>query len=64
MYVPLSKKFTRKQIEAAIEVLSQSQFVLNWCKNEASVYGVAEDSPEYRKFVEEKSWQYARRLLR
>ena len=64
MSIPLSKKFTRKQIETAVEILSQSQFVLNWCKNEASVYGVATDTPEYEKFVKEKSRQYARRLLR
>ena len=60
----LTKVFTRRQIEIAIEVLSQSRFVLKWCKGEAKAYGVEENTPEYAQFVKEKSRQYAKRLLR
>jgi len=63
MSIPV-KKFTRKQMEIAIEVLSQSQFVLNWCKSEARTYGLKHGTPEYEQFVAEQSKQYARRILR
>jgi len=60
----LSRRFTRRQIDIAIEVLAKSQFVQKWCEGEARAYGIAKDSPEYAKFVAENSRKYARRLLR
>lgn len=60
----MSGRFSKKQIDAAIEVLSYSKLVQNWCAGEAAAYGLKLDSSEYKTFVYKKSRRYARRLLR
>ena len=58
------KKFTYREMRIAVEVLSQSQLVQNWCKGEAEAYGMQCGTPEYDEFVKVKSRKYAKKLLR
>lgn len=58
------KQFTRRHQEIATEVLSYSRHVQMWCAGEAKAYGIEPGTPEYEKFVEEKSKKYAKKLLK
>lgn len=58
------KKFTKKQVDTAVEVLANSRMVRNWVKKEAGFLEVDLESPEGKKFVEEQCRIRARHLLR
>ena len=58
-----ARRFTRREVGIAINVLSHSQFVLNWCKGEAEAYGIQQNTPKYDEFVRIESRKYAKKLL-
>lgn len=57
-------KPTKRQIEAAVKVLMQSQYVKNYVKAEANFLGVNLDTPEGKKFFERTARETAEKLIR
>lgn len=56
-------KFTQHQVDTAIEVLMDSDYVNNWVSGELKAYGVDEDSTEGKRFKEKRSREIALKLL-
>jgi len=57
-------KFNKRQVETAIEVVAQSKMVQNWIKGELSSMGILPDSPEGKKFLEQKAREMAYKIIR
>lgn len=57
-------KPTKRQIEAAVKVLMQSEYVGNWVRSEAKFLGVDLDTPEGKNFFDRVAREMAERLVR
>ena len=57
-------RYTKRQIETTVEVLSHSKLVQRWCEGEAVAFGLKPDSQEYKEFLINKARLYARKLIR
>ena len=58
------KKFSKIQIDTAVEVLSKSRIVRNWGKNMAKAFGVDITTDRGKLWYEKKCEEVARNLLR
>lgn len=56
-------RFTKKQIETAIEVLKASSMVRKWVKSQADFLGIDLDTPRGQEFYEKNATEYAHRLI-
>jgi hypothetical protein len=57
------KKFTKHQLETAIEVLMETDLIRKWAVGELRAYGVPENTPEGRKFVLEQRRKIAEKIV-
>lgn len=60
----MAQKFTKRQLEIAVEVMIESRYVRNWVKSEAKTYGVDLRTPEGQKFKLIKSREMAELLIK
>lgn len=58
------KKFPRKQIETAVDVLSQSKMVQNWVKSMSDFTGVDLTTDAGKTWYENKCREVAKHLLK
>jgi hypothetical protein len=56
--------FTPEEIKIAVKVLSRSKHVENWAKGELRAFGLDINSPQGKKFFNDKRMEYARRLIK
>lgn len=59
----IQAKFTKRQVEAAIQVLKESDLVRHWALGELRAYGVNPDSPAGQEFFSKKTEEIARKIL-
>lgn len=57
-------KFTKHQIETAIQVLMESRIVRNWVESEAKFLGVDLSTPAGQEFYEREARAAAQRLIK
>lgn len=58
------KKFTKAQIETAIQVLMETDMVKNWAEGELRAFGVQPDAAAGAKFIEEQKRKVAERIVK
>ncbi len=56
-------KFTKNQVDTAIEVLMESDYVNNWIKGELKAYSVDESSKEGQDFISKRKIEIARKII-
>ncbi len=58
------KRFTAKQIETAVEVLSQAKICQLWAEGQARFFEIDPQSAAWQSFMDRNSKVHARHLLR
>ncbi len=58
------RKFTKRQLETAVEVLKECPIVLGWVKSQGKFLGVDFDTPAGEEFLEKQTTIAAWRIIR
>ena len=56
-------KFTRRELEIAVQVLMETDLVKNWAEGELRAFGI-QDSTAREKFLEKQKRKIAERIIR